>query len=133
MFYALNVVPVYSVAAAADFWILNLIEFWAGSNPMAMQDGETEQQPITMDGTTYLLTASNKGFSAIPLGAEESATAYLEFDAADQTWSYRDASQEVVLSKVKGLDAENIAVNELYADGEAHQVVVDGTRLEDRI
>jgi hypothetical protein len=133
VFYALNVIPVYSVAGAVDFWILNLIEFWTGSNPMAMQDGETEQQLITMDGTTYLVTASNKGFSATPLGADESATTHLEFDATAQTWSYRDANQEVVLSKVKGIDAQNNAVYELYADGQAQEVVVDGARLEERI
>jgi hypothetical protein len=35
VFLGLNVVPVYGIAGAIDVYILNLIEFWTGKNPMA--------------------------------------------------------------------------------------------------
>ena len=35
VFLALNIVPVYGVAYLADALVINSIEFWSGSNPMA--------------------------------------------------------------------------------------------------
>lgn len=132
VFYGLNIIPVYSIAGTIDFYILNLIEFWTGSNPMALQDGESEQQLITMDGVTYLVTATNKGFSALPLGADIASTTYLEFDQMAQTWSYRDAEGTQVLSKIKGFDADQNPIIELYAQ-DVQEIVVDKNRLAAQI
>ncbi len=44
IFWVFIIIPVYEVASFLDFFILNLIEFWTGSNPMAVvehQDGAT--------------------------------------------------------------------------------------------
>ena len=38
-FYVLNIVPVYGIAGFLDVVIFNLIEFWSGSNPIAMEEG----------------------------------------------------------------------------------------------
>ncbi len=38
-FLVMNIIPVYGVAGAVDAIILNTIEFWTGSNPMASNDG----------------------------------------------------------------------------------------------
>ena len=35
VFLAFNIVPVYGVAYLADALVINSIEFWSGSNPMA--------------------------------------------------------------------------------------------------
>ena len=35
VFLALNIVPVYGVAYLADALVINSIEFWSGTNPMA--------------------------------------------------------------------------------------------------
>jgi hypothetical protein len=42
VFYGLNIIPVYPVAGTLDLFIFNLIEFWTGSNPMALNEGEFE-------------------------------------------------------------------------------------------
>jgi len=39
LFWALLIIPVYELAGLGDAIILNLIEFWTGSNPMASADG----------------------------------------------------------------------------------------------
>jgi hypothetical protein len=39
VFLVLNIIPVYGVCAFADVLILNTVEFWTGSNPMALQEG----------------------------------------------------------------------------------------------
>lgn len=42
VFYVLNFIPVYGIAGFVDFVILNLIEFWTGSNPLAL--GEFDEK-----------------------------------------------------------------------------------------
>jgi hypothetical protein len=46
LFYGLNIIPVYGIGGAVDFFILNLIEFWTGSNPLSMAPGQKEKQVI---------------------------------------------------------------------------------------
>jgi len=58
VFWVLFVIPVYQLAALVDFIVLNLIEFWSGSNPIAMKEGESETQFITYAGRKYQLTAT---------------------------------------------------------------------------
>ncbi len=43
LFYVLNIVPVYGIAGFLDLIIFNLLEFWTGSNPIAMNEGEFEE------------------------------------------------------------------------------------------
>ncbi len=43
VFWAFNIIPVYGVFGLADMWVLNVIEFWTGSNPIA--DGKVKQLP----------------------------------------------------------------------------------------
>ena len=40
LFLALCIVPVYEVSLFIDAVVLNTIEFWTGSNPVAFKDGE---------------------------------------------------------------------------------------------
>lgn len=46
LMWALMVIPVYALASFADLFVLNLIEFWTGTNPVASLthgDGSTTQ------------------------------------------------------------------------------------------
>ncbi|MDX2191301.1 MAG: DUF3332 family protein [Bacteroidota bacterium] len=63
IFWVLNIIPVYSIASLIDLIILNLIEFWTGTNPLSMAPGQTETQKITMNGIDYSLTASKNQFT----------------------------------------------------------------------
>ena len=58
VFWGLNIIPVYGVAALGDLIIFNLIEFWTGSNPLAMSEGEHEYQVVEYGGQTYELHAT---------------------------------------------------------------------------
>jgi hypothetical protein len=62
VFLVLNVVPVYSVAGGIDVVILNTIEFWTGSNPVAANVN-------TDDGTKLAFNAEKKELS-ISYGAK---------------------------------------------------------------
>lgn len=50
MFYVLVGVPVYEIALAADILLFNTLEFWTGSNPMAMNDTEEVIKYANHDG-----------------------------------------------------------------------------------
>ena len=52
-FWGLNIILVYGFAGFVDVVILNLVEFWTGSNPLAMQEGEVEEQIIAFRGESY--------------------------------------------------------------------------------
>lgn len=57
VFVAFVIIPVYGVTILADGIVLNSIEFWTGSNPMAMNKGEKETQIVQKGDDTYKLTA----------------------------------------------------------------------------
>jgi hypothetical protein len=58
VFYGLNIIPVYSIVGMADIVIFNLIEFWTGSNPISMTEGEHEYQFVEINGSTFQMHAS---------------------------------------------------------------------------
>lgn len=88
VFYGLCIIPVYEVAGAIDIIVLNLIEFWTGSNPLAMKAGETEKQTILKDGITYEITATQNRFDLTVLDGEKAGISEsVVFNPQEKTWS----------------------------------------------
>ena len=54
--WVLMIIPVYGFASFVDVVILNLIEFWSGANPLAMDEGEMEQRIYVHEDRTYEVT-----------------------------------------------------------------------------
>ncbi len=62
VFFILLVVPVYEISTLVDWALLNVIEFWTGSNPVGMAPGETKERlVINDDGTQLRMTISDQG------------------------------------------------------------------------
>ena len=80
VYIAFWILPVYEVSALADLVVINSIEFWSGSNPMAcgkkIIDGHDGRYLVECDGKGYTITSENDG-----------STVRLDFDIAEQTWS----------------------------------------------
>ena len=80
VFFAFWILPVYEVSALADVLVLNSIEFWSGSNPVAQGrsviDGKDGRYLVDCDGKGYTITSENDG-----------SVVRLDFDEADQAWS----------------------------------------------
>ena len=53
--------PAYAVCTFADVLVINSIEFWTGSNPMAQRVGET-QEITGKDGKLYAVTTLRNGY-----------------------------------------------------------------------
>jgi len=83
---------VYAVTVMVDTVVLNLIEFWSGSNPISMNEGDIERQLVTIKGVDYRIEATKDTFTTTQLtGSEAGAVRILKFDRATRTWAYTDA------------------------------------------
>lgn len=69
LFWILGVV--YAVTISIDFLILNLIEFWTGSNPISMAPGEMEEQEVAVNGVTYHMQATQNQMVITALTGEK--------------------------------------------------------------
>ncbi len=116
LFYAMNIVPVYGVAGAIDFWILNLIEFWTGDNPMGMEDGEMQRQIIPLEGEEYIVEATKNQFKIYQEGMEP---VYLRFAEADHSWSY----------ETKG-ECQKLIALEITDEGDFYNVFTEGETVK---
>ena len=80
VFVAFWILPVYEVSALADILVINSIEFWSGSNPMAsgkkVIDGQDGRYLVECDGKGYTITSEN-----------DNSVVRLNFDSDEQTWS----------------------------------------------
>lgn len=80
VFFAFWILPVYEVSALADVLVLNSIEFWSGSNPVAkgkkVIDGHDGRYLVECDGKGYTITSENDG-----------SIVRLDFEETERTWS----------------------------------------------
>jgi hypothetical protein len=94
VFLAFVILPVYGVTLVLDGIIFNSIEFWGGSNPISMEEGEMEQKIVKSGDSEYLLTLTknkmliesmDKGVSDGPaeiLFVPEEQSCYLNYRGA---------------------------------------------------
>lgn len=83
---------VYSVTTMIDVVILNLIEFWSGSNPLSMNEGEHEMQLATIHGEQFRIEATKDTFITTQLtGTKAGEVRIMRFDRDSRTWKYTDS------------------------------------------
>jgi len=107
------IVPVYEVCAGVDFIILNLIEFWSGSNPLAMKPGEKDSRIVkAKDGKQYVITATQNRFDITASGTGDKTA--LVYAPQNNTWSIEKNGLVTRLATIH----EDINKVEIYhADG----------------
>ena len=114
VFFAFHVVPVYEVCYLADILVLNSIEFWSGSNPLA-EVGTV--RTVEGENGEYLVRTNEDGYTISKKG--EDASLNLVFNQDKQTWSAvaEDATYELMTMNedgtitVKLQDGSNITVS----------------------
>ncbi|MFH0919821.1 MAG: DUF3332 domain-containing protein [Fibrobacterota bacterium] len=92
-------VQVYTVAGAADFFFFNVLEFWTGSNPLAMKEGDIQQQTVTQDGVVYNIKATQDRFDISRVGSD--AAVSLVYNAGQHTWSVQTDEKSFQIATVK--------------------------------
>ena len=81
VFVAFHIIPVYEVSYLADILVLNSIEFWSGSNPLA-EVGTVRS--IEGENGEYLIRTNDNGYTISKEG--EDAELNLVFNQENQTW-----------------------------------------------
>lgn len=86
VFFAMLVVPVYSVTLFVDGVILNAVEFWTGNNPMAMNEGQTKTQRfVTQNGPVDVAVSKNKIVFAPAAGTDAEPVTFT-FSEVETSW-----------------------------------------------
>ncbi len=89
VFVAFWILPVYEVSGLADLLVINSIEFWSGSNPVAQGkkyiDGKDGRYMVECDGKGYTITSENDG-----------SVVRLDFDEDTREWSTEINNERVV-------------------------------------
>lgn len=127
VFWVLWIVPVYGIFMLGDLIIFNTIEFWSGSNPIAMKPGEKETQIVVDNGNTFKMVATqNRMEIAIVDGPRKGERVDLVYKPSEKSWSAIKANGEVIeLASVKdGLYVVNLP------NGEAVEISPNMTKEE---
>lgn len=89
VFIAFWILPVYEVSGLADILVLNTVEFWSGTNPVAKSTKVIKGS----DGQLYKVRCHNGGYD---ITNPDGTVTRLCFDADHREWSTETAGQKVV-------------------------------------
>ncbi|MCX2718267.1 DUF3332 domain-containing protein [Lentiprolixibacter aurantiacus] len=97
IFWGLNIVPVYGLFFLGDTIIFNVIEFWSGSNPIAMKEGQKEVQVVERDGNTYEMVAmKNRIFLTVIDGPKKGNKLEVFYKPDEKSWNAIRPSGEMI-------------------------------------
>jgi len=91
VFFAFWVLPVYEISVLADVLVINTIEFWTGSNPVA--DNATPKKVTGANGE-YTIQQTQNGYHIEKEG--EAVATDLIFNEQDQSWSIQTSDSELI-------------------------------------
>lgn len=125
--------PAYAVCAVADVLVLNTIEFWSGSNPMAQKVG-TVQEVTGKDGLIYAVKTLRNGYEVTSPNGEVVSFIY---DKKTNSWSQEQNGKKVEIFRFNDdgtiqarlSDGETIRVNPDEAGVFETRMAVNGARF----
>jgi hypothetical protein len=124
--WVLFIVPVYQVAGFIDFCILNVIEFWTGKDPLAMQPGEKEIQLVEWEGKDYEITATQNRFDIKQLNSDTKTS--LIFNTEQNAWYVQTADgQTVKVAEFSGNTHDILSL--IQPDGQVMKVNLKNNNL----
>lgn len=82
VFIALHIIPVYPISYVADALVINSIEFWSGSNPMA-NVGDVKK--VKGENGNYMVETLESGYSITKEG--EKSSMELIYNKEANTWN----------------------------------------------
>lgn len=90
VFIAFWILPVYEVSGLADFLVLNSIEFWSGSSPLAYGKYRLDGQ----NGERYIVECDATGYTVNDL--THGTTFRFDFNPETREWSYNHNGKDIV-------------------------------------
>ena len=114
VFFALCAIPVYEAAVVIDWAILNVVEYWDGSNPVSMKPGEKEEKLVNVRGRHLRLEASQNTIKVFERKKDgEQWISSFEYQPANKTWYLRKDKTLITLSRIVQ-DKQGIAQFEIF-------------------
>ena len=114
VFVGMHIIPVYPISLMADILVLNSVEFWTGSSPIAHKEGNTKIVK-NQKGEDVAITSCADGY--IIKGANEELK--LQFNEADNSWSVACNGE---VTKLLTIDAANNQAELYMLNGETMNV-----------
>ena len=100
VFLILVILPVYEATFIIDGILLNSIEFWTGDNPLAMEEGKSQKQVVSIKGHKIEITASKNTFNLKHLtGKHAGENAQLIFNETKSSWELHTNGETKTISK----------------------------------
>ncbi len=126
VFLVFIILPVYSIAVLIDGIVLNSIEFWTGTNPIAMNPGDKEVEIVQgEDGNTYEIAATQNRFDISIVNDDEKTWQYaMVFNPETKTWSFDYEDQSVAIMTLNE-DASSVT---MHLPGNDVEVALEDTR-----
>jgi len=113
VFWILFFIPAYKFTVIADFFVLNTIEFWTGTNPMSMNEGQEVIKYAQTDDASFKITITKNNIAIDELtGKNAGQSVLLSFDEESQAWYLVNDGNNV---KIATLDGDKM--NLIYPSG----------------
>ncbi len=111
------IVPVYPILMLVDFIALNTLEFWTGSNPLAMGPGDKEVQIVENEGQKFEITATQNRFDIKALeGKNAGHVTTLRYDFKSESWYVASNGKEVKIAEASKANPNKMTL--VHPDGE---------------
>lgn len=117
-FWVMNIVPVYGAATFIDVVLLNTIEFWTGTNPLALNENE-QQIRYTQNGnkTFQYKFSQNKVVITETAGPDAGQQVEVVFNPETGSWYLTSGGQQ---HKIASLSGDQLSL--IYPNGQEQQV-----------
>ena len=101
VYWVLIIIPVYPICVGlVDGLVLNTIEWWLGSNPMAMNEGDREVQIVNNEGVNYEIVATKNRFDVTVLDGEKAGRyAALVYNENTMIWSAETGNEKIEIAQ----------------------------------
>ena len=96
--------PAYVLCGVADMIVINSIEFWSGTNPLAENIGKTENI-MGSDGKLYAVTTLEDGYE---VKAPDGKIVNFKHNAEDDSWSMTQDGKTTKLLRIKDKETAEI-------------------------
>lgn len=120
VFWILLILPAYEATSFIDFVVLNTVEFWTGSNPLAMQEGVKEVKYVSNEGKTYQIELTKNKMKILETqGPDQGKSIELVYAPETGNWTLSDGINKTDIATVS---KDNLKL--IYPNGEVKDILL---------
>lgn len=121
LMWVLMIVPAYGVCGFLDLWVLNVVEFWTGKNPIAMGPNDKETKIVESGDKKYEVTATQNRFDLVQIEGEgKGKKVAFVFNSEENSWYLQSDKGVTKLAQFSKDDISKLDL--IYPDGSVKTV-----------